>query len=124
MVEITFNGEPQTIASIEDLGQALDRFDKQPQFELWALIGNGPRVAMVRNGVHAWLMYLRFDGDAGFVSQGDNTKTGRASYTLSNGQIDECPLSWCIDLERCYQAIAYFVVNEGARPDWVSWAKG
>jgi hypothetical protein len=76
---------------------------------------------MLRNGANAWLMYLRFNGDSGFVSKGDATKTGDESYTLSNGQVDKYPLSWCIDLEQCYKAIAYFFVNEGAQPVFIAW---
>ena len=26
-----------------------------------------------------------------------------------------------IDVEQCYKALAFFFVNEGAQPDWVSW---
>ena len=121
MIEITINGDQQQVASIEQLEAALVRTEQHSQFELWVLVQNGPRMAMLRNGMHAWLMYLRFNGDAGFVSQGDPTKTGATSYTLSNGQTDEYPLSWSIDLERCYRAIMYFFVNEGAKPEWITW---
>ncbi len=121
MVNITFNGEPQAIASIEEFGFALDRFDQHAKFELWASIPDGPSMCMLRNGPHAWLMYLRFDGDAGFVSQGDLTQTGDISYRLSNGQVDQYPLSWCVENDRCYQALAYFFVNGGAKPNWITW---
>jgi len=46
-----------------------------------------------------------------------------ASYTLANGEITELPLAWCIDLEQCYKAVAYFFVNDGARYDFVCWQK-
>ena len=78
-------------------------------------------MAMLRNEDHAWLMYLRFSGDAGFVSQGDLTKTGKTSYALANGEVGEYPLAWCIDLERCYQAAMYFFVNNGSKPEWIAW---
>jgi hypothetical protein len=121
MIEVMINGELQRTASIEELDAALVRSEQHPRFELWVSVSNGPRMSMLRSGIHAWLMYLRFEGDAGFVSQGDLTTTGETSYTLSNGQVDVYPLSWCIDLERCYQAIAYFFVNEGAKPEWITW---
>ncbi len=78
-------------------------------------------MAMLRNGDHAWLMYLRFDGDSSFVSLGDHSNHGTCSYTLANGQVDEYPLSACIDIEDCYKAIAYFFVNDGAQYNFVSW---
>jgi len=121
MVDITLNGEPQRSGSIEELDAVLVRSEQEPQFELWASVPSGPSMALLRNGIHAWLMYLRFNGDAGFVSQGDLTKVGATSYTLANGQVDEYPLSWCIDLERCYQALMCFFVNNGAKPEWITW---
>lgn len=123
MIEITIDGTPMQIASIEELDPALVRSEQQPYTEVWVCVPHGPRMAMLRNGTHAWLMYLRFNGDAGFVSRGDPAKTGTTSYTLANGQVDEYPLSWCIDPERCYQALMYFFVNNGARPDWIAWQK-
>lgn len=76
---------------------------------------------MLRNGKHAWLMYLRYEGDSVFVSQGDLSAQGVAAYELANGQIDEYPLAWCIKVEWCYRILVYFYVNDGAQPDWVSW---
>ena len=81
-------------------------------------------MVMLRNAEHAWLMYLRFDGDSGFVTKGDQTQHGACTYRLSNGQVDEYPLSWCVNLEQCYKAIAYFFVNNGARYDFVDWWVG
>ena len=121
MVQLTFNDLPQAVASVEALGLALDRFDAAPRFELWISVPSGPSMCMLRNGDRAWLMYLRENGDSGFVSLGDPKRNGVEHYTLSNGQVDEYPLAWCIDLEQCYKAIAYFFVNEGARPDWLTW---
>jgi len=121
MVEISFNGEPQSIASIEDLSLALDRFDEKQQFELWVSVPDGPSMCMLRNGTHAWLMYLRNTGDSGLTSSGDSFQLEVVPYKLCNGQVDEYPLSWCIDIEQCYKAAAYFFINEGAKPDWIQW---
>ena len=78
---------------------------------------------MLRNGEHAWLMYLRSSGDDGFVTKGEDHGGQLVAYRLASGQVDEHPLSWCIDLEQCYKAIAYFFVNDGARPEFVFWQK-
>jgi hypothetical protein len=61
------------------------------------------------------------DADFSFSSRGDLTKTGEISYTLSNGQVDRYPLSLCVENERCYQALTYFFVNGGAKPNWITW---
>lgn len=121
MIEIHFNGVDQRVESVEQLGLALDAFDRKDQFELWCFSPNGPSLCMLRNGSCAWLMYLRFSEDAGYHSIGAVDSDGMASYRLSNGQIDEYPVAWCIDVEQCYRAVAYFFVNSGAQPPWVTW---
>ena len=121
MINITFNGLAQPINTVEELGLALDRFDRVQQFEVWMTAPNGAAMCMLRSGKDAFLMYLRNEGDSGFTSLGNSIQCGIALYTLSNGQVDEYPLSWCIEVENCYKAIAYFYVNEGAKPNWVEW---
>jgi hypothetical protein len=118
---ISFNGADEDICSIEALGAALDRFDMQEKFELWVSENEGPSLCMLRNGEHAFLMYLRFSGDSGFVSIGEAAADSTVEYPLSNGQRDEYPASWCIPVEQCYKAVAYFFVNEGKRPEWLAW---
>jgi hypothetical protein len=120
MIIVTFNGTEELMYQIEVFGAALDRFDAQPVFELWLNVPGGPSMSMLRNGVHAFLMYLREFGDSGFVSVGEEAD-GSVSYTLGNGQVDEHPRSWCIPLEKCYQALAFFFVNDGMRPEWLRW---
>ena len=120
-IEITLNGADKKINSTEELGELLDRLDQEPQFEFWISAERGPSMCMLRNREHGYLMYLHFNGDSGLVTKGDQGRPGTCSYELSNGQIDELPLSWCIDLEQCFRAIAYFFVNDGARYDIVTW---
>jgi hypothetical protein len=121
MVEFTFQGRLEVIASLDELDSALDEFDGEKQFELWASVPDGPAMGMLRSGENAWLMYLRHEGDSGFNSLGNPARLGVAGYTLANGQVDEYPLSWCIEVEQCYKAVSYFFVNEGAKPEWVTW---
>ena len=121
MIVVTFNGKRQEVSSIEQLSVALDQFDQVDQFEVWLSASRGQAICMLRNESNAWLMYLRYDGDSGFTSQAKTGRTGVASYKLSNGQVDEYPLSWCIEVEQCYKALAYFFANEGGKPEWVSW---
>jgi hypothetical protein len=117
----SFNGAEEKIRTVESLGIALDRFDKQHRFELWASLSEGSSLCMLRNGEHAFLIYLRFPGDSGFVSGGKVAADSVIEYQLSNGQLDEYPASWCISTEQCYKAIAYFFVNQGRRPEWLAW---
>lgn len=120
MTAFEFNSEKLQPTSTEEMGQLLDRVDESPIFELWAT-SNGPSLCMLRHGGDAWLMYLRHEGDSGFSSRSLVERAGTADFRLGNGQWDEYPLSWCIDVEQCYKAMAYFFENEGARPEWISW---
>jgi hypothetical protein len=119
-MKITFNGTELSIASIEELGSFLDELDLEERFEFWISAEEGPSMCMLRDGERGWLMYLHFDGDSGLVTKGPD-RQGTGTYKLSNGQIDEYPLSWCVELEQCYKAIAYFFVNDGARYDLLAW---
>jgi hypothetical protein len=121
MIELQLNDRELDVTTVEKLGAALDAADAEEAFELWASVPTGPAMSMLRNGSSAWLMYLREPGDSGFRSAGNESRQGVAAYRLSNGQVDEYPLSWCIDVEQCYKAITYFCVNGGAKPAWVDW---
>jgi hypothetical protein len=123
-MNISFNGADLSIGSVEELGSFLDWLDRIAQFEFWIRADHGPSMCMLRNGEDGWLMYLQFHGDGSFVTQGDRRRKGTCTYELANGQIDEYPLSWCIDLKQCYEAIAYFFANNGARWDVVAWQVG
>ncbi|MEQ1517619.1 MAG: hypothetical protein ABL931_14140 [Usitatibacteraceae bacterium] len=121
MISFDFNGERQQVLSTERMGRLLDQFDQSPVFELWAFSSGGQSLCMLRNGDHAWLMYLRHEGDSGFSSRSGGNRPGVSNFKLSNGQINEYPLSWCIGVEQCYKVIAYFFENAGEKPDWITW---
>ena len=122
MIEISFNGRDETdIDSLELFAVAMARYDRHAEFELWLSVPGGPRMCMLRNREHAFLMYLRFPGDSGFVSSGSAAAEGKVPYTLSNGQVDEYPESWCLPARRCYWALASFFTNDGQRPERIAW---
>jgi hypothetical protein len=121
VISFSFNGSEVDIQTVEALGQALDKFDESNQFELCASTTAGASITMLRNGNHAFIMKMRFSGDSGLTSVGQESAEGSITYQLSNGQYDEYPVSWCIDKEQCYKAIAYFLVNDGDFPEWIRW---
>lgn len=82
-----------------------------------------PSMCALVNGNRGWLMYLRYEGDAGFSSRdpaylGGESKT--IDYLLSNGQGDEYPASWAIPLEKIVAALEWFATNKHS-PAWVTW---
>ena len=109
------------IQSIEEFGTALDDFDSREDFELWLNLTDGPALCMLRHADAAWLLYLNHESDSGYTSIGNPQAHGSVQYRLSNGQVDEYPAAWCLDVEDCYKALVYFFVNEGLRPDWIKW---
>ncbi|HEX6590962.1 MAG TPA: Imm1 family immunity protein [Moraxellaceae bacterium] len=103
------------------MGLSLDAFDEVSQFELSCSTASGASLRMLRNDDRAWLLYRGTDGDAGCHSFGDGGQRGAVVFRLAGGRLDECPVSWCIEVEQCYKAVAYFFANDGLRPDWIEW---
>ena len=120
-MKMTVNDQHTEIQSLEQLDLALNQIEALDTFELWVTTPNGPFMSMLRSGPHAFLMYLRFSGDAGFSSRATTPMQGKVAFTLANGQVDEYPLSWCLEIEECFQAIAHFLMHNGTKADWILW---
>ena len=121
VITVIFNDEHKEFFSIDELNEALTRFDDEPNFDLWVSIPDGPMINMMRSGPDAFLMYLRFAEDTGITSRPRVPRVGAASFRLANGQVDEFLQSWCIDREQCYKAIAHFCAIEGEMPKCIAW---
>lgn len=123
MITVYFNRLSRDYDSIESFGKDIDEFDLVNHFELWLFTPDGgPSICMRRENENSLLMYLRHQGDPGFVSLGDSDRSGYVTYTLNNGQTDEYPMSYCIPREDCYKGLAYFFASDGQRPLWLKWA--
>ena len=124
-MELNLHGAPRAVDTIAALEQALQEARALAQCELWLTLAEdaeqGPALCMLRNGGNAWLMYLSGQDDLSFHSLGDEEADGVCSYLLANGQVDEYPESWCVDLEHCQQAFVAFFRTVGARPAGVAW---
>lgn len=122
---LNVHGEAVAIATRQDLQQALTRARSLAQCELWLTMAveaeQGPAICMLRNGGSAWLMYLSGQDDASYHSLGDEEEQGDCSYRLANGQVDEYPAAWCMEVEQCQRALAEFFITGGARPAAIVW---
>jgi hypothetical protein len=91
--------------------------------EIWVDRADYPRVCALVNGDRAWLMYLRYEGDAGFSSR-DSTYAGpeqaMMDFYLSNGQLDEYPLAWTIPIKQVFAALEWFAAK-GNSPRDIAW---
>lgn len=124
-MELNLHGEPRVVDSIPMLEQALLDARTLAQCELWLTMAEdaeqGPALCMLRNGGNAWLMYLSGQDDLSFHSLGDEEADGTCSYLLSNGQVDEYPEAWCVDVEQCQRAFISFFKTGGARLAGIAW---
>ncbi|ANH70390.1 hypothetical protein ABE85_09080 [Mitsuaria sp. 7] len=120
---LSLNGQDLDVDAIEQLTQQLDGVPTREWLELWINVEDGPSLCMLKGGRAAFLMFLRFPGDDGFVSGGDAGAEGTAQFRLGNGQVDEYPRAWCIDVDLCCKAVAQFFVNGGERPDLIAWRR-
>ena len=124
-MELNLHGEPRVVERIPALEQALLEARALAQCELWLTMAEdaeqGPALCMLRNGANAWLMYLSGQDDLNYHSLGDEEAHGACSYLLANGQVDEYPEAWCVDVEHCQRACAEFFRTGGARPAAVAW---
>ena len=121
------DGGDMRIETIEELRSALQSISQNEYSDVILVSpdgdGVGPALYMLRNRDRAWLMYLRFDGDAGFSSrnpayQGPSDAT--LDFYLSNGQLDHYPVAWVIPLAQARAAFESFF-EHGKKPSSINW---
>ena len=124
-MELNLHGEPRVVDSVPALEQTLLDARALAQCELWLTMAaeaeQGPALCLLRNGGNAWLMYLSGQDDLSFHSLGDEEADGVCSYLLSNGQVDEYPEGWCVEVEQCQRAFVAFFKTGGTRPAAIAW---
>jgi hypothetical protein len=82
-----------------------------------------PSLSALLNGGVGWLMYLRYDGDAGFSSRNpgfSGSPTEVIKYELSNGQLDEYPASWAYPRNEVLAALEFFARHRRV-PESIRW---
>jgi hypothetical protein len=74
-----------------------------------------PTICALFNADAAWLMCLRFKGDAGVSARNPNDSgppNAVIAYCLSNGQRDEYPASWDITTNEALRALTHFFLKK------------
>ncbi len=124
-MELNLHGESRVIDSILALEQALREARALAQCQLWLTRATdaeqGPALCMLRNGGNALLMYLSGQDDLSFHTLGDEEADGVCSYLLANGQVDEYPEAWCVEVEQCQRAFVEFFRTSCAQPAGIAW---
>ncbi len=99
-------------------------WEKSPYKEIWVDTGDDEQtLTALINGDYGFLMYLPDDESAGFTSRnpeysGSDDET--MEFYLSNGQLDEYPLSWVIPAEQVEKAVEFFKFFH-KMPDFITW---
>ena len=87
------------------------------------LTGPGGMLFISKNGDKTWLMFLRYEGDAGFHSVNSNYK-GPSDMMLEsyiqNRQADEKPLAEWVPLEEAERVAEHFFLH-GEKAPWFTW---
>jgi hypothetical protein len=82
-----------------------------------------PTICALVNADAAWLMYLRFDGDAGISTRNPDysgAPNAVIEYRLTNGQRDEYPAGWDITTAGALRALTPFFEKKEMAP-WLVW---
>lgn len=123
-MELKINKVLYQVSDADELQVHLAHVRRSQFAEVWMQhAANWPSISALINGDAAWLMYLRFEGDAGFSTRDPNYSgppKAVIEYYLSNGQRDEYPASWNITTAEALRALEYFFVEEGMAP-WLQW---
>ena len=120
-MKATINKKLFEITSENELSQFLDEINLIKEVDSWLFNDSQESLCLMKSKEHIFLMYLRYPEDAGFVSMNSEKSTKVVEFCLSNGQVDEYPLSWCISSESAYKALAYFYVNSGEKSPHITW---
>jgi len=89
--------------------------------EIWLDGPKGQSICAWINGKIGWLMYQRYEGDAGFSSRNYRELSDQiVEFYLSNGQRDVYPKNWTYPIEIIKEALLSFL-NNGKLPSQVEW---
>ena len=124
-MELKINNTHYEVTELNELQVQLIRVRRQQFAEIWLqdTADNAPSICALINGDAAWLMFQRYEGDAGFSTRDPNyagPPKAKIEYHLSNGQRDEYPASWNITTSEAMRALEYFFLKEEMAP-WLTW---
>jgi hypothetical protein len=123
-MELRINRGVYEVSNSEQLQTYLAQLRHIQFAEIWLRpAAEWPAICALINGEAAWLMLMRWEGDAGFSTRDPNYAGHQkdvVEYYLSNGQRDEYPASWNITTTEALRAVEYFLA-EGKMAPWLQW---
>jgi hypothetical protein len=123
-MELIINKVQYEVTEPDELRLRLVQVRRAEFSEVWINhTGGWPAICALVNGEAAWLMYMRYEGDAGFSTRNPlYAEPARAviEYHLSNGQQDEYPAAWNITTAEAIRGLEFFFEEAGMAP-WLHW---
>jgi len=123
-MKASINDNEYVLDTEEKLGVYLDTIDSTDYVEAWMLHEAGESICLLKANKFMFLIYLRYPEDIGFVSKGAVQGNNTIKFKLSNGQVDEHPVRWCIESEQAYKVLAFFYENNGKQSPYIEWQEG
>ena len=124
MLELKINGAAYDVSTLEQLRLHLAEVQRTQFAEVWLEEKDSwPTICALIHGDAAWLMYTRYEGDAGFSTRNPDYSgpaDATIEYHLTNGQRDEYPAAWNITTAEALRALEYFLKEKNMAP-WLSW---
>jgi hypothetical protein len=117
-------GTAVPVRSLGDLRAILSQTASAERQELWLVSRGGPRMCMLRNRDRALLLFQRHGSDTAFTTRARDEVAGPkvVEFTLANGQRDEYPAAWTVDVERAREALEYFFETRAMAP-FLAWGE-
>jgi len=123
-MELLINKVHYEVSELNELQVHLLRVRRTQFAEIWLQdTADSPSICALINGEAAWLMFSRYEGDAGFSTRNPKyagPPKDKIKYHLANGQRDEYPASWNITTNEAMRALEYFFLKEEMAP-WLTW---
>ncbi|HET8966523.1 MAG TPA: hypothetical protein VFN20_09935 [Candidatus Acidoferrum sp.] len=123
-MNLQINGVSFEIEDAHELQKILEQIHRRPFAEVWMQpAATWPTICALVNADAAWLMYLRFDGNAGFSTRNPDysgAPNAVIEYRLTNGQRDEYPAAWDISTVEALRALTHFFEKKEMAP-WLVW---
>ena len=114
---------PERGGSLDQLKDTLSQVTAHQFAEVWLNHNRFPALCALVNGDRGWLMLLRYEGDAGYSSRGDDdfARLGNElEFCLSNGHLGTHPIAWTLPTREVLNALQCFA-NSGCVPESIRW---
>ncbi len=107
-MNLTIGNKDYGKVTVDYLAQMLRSITEQYS-EIWLTHADGPSLCCLKNGNDAFLMYLRFEGDSGYVSfSPERSQTDFIDFILANGQKDSYPKAQAVSYDEATSACEKF----------------